>query len=238
MWLASAWTLPLCGGGRPQNRDGSAPPCSCCCILLLLRSTMVGAMRLQKKHSVCLGGGSPRPCLEVCAHSASASHTPAVMPMLLALAAVPHADWSIMLDKVKRGQEVVGRDRAVPIIIGDAAAPMVVVGCLVVKGVSGGIQECAAKIAAHAAAHLRTCCACAQPACMPALLLVLKQPSIGFCLTHPSLRDGPTAYTQAQTPWSVWPVAPLTVPPWWLAWWGPTPSCCNSWLSWACLKSR
>ena len=71
-----------------------------------------------------------------------------------------------MLDKVKRGQEVVGRERAVPIIIGDAAAPMVVVGCLVVKGGSNGIQECAAKSADHAAALLRACCACAQPACL------------------------------------------------------------------------
>lgn len=33
-------------------------------------------------------------------------------------AAEPRPDWSLLLDRVKRGQEAVGRERAVPMVVG------------------------------------------------------------------------------------------------------------------------
>lgn len=36
--------------------------------------------------------------------------------------AEPRADWSPLLDRVRRGQAAVGRERAVPIVVGKLAA--------------------------------------------------------------------------------------------------------------------
>lgn len=155
--------------------------------------------------------GSSRPAMSTCppTHPPSHTHThPCHRP------AEPCADWSPLLDRVRRAQEVVGADRAVPMVVGAFCS------------------ACPARPAPFCLDHQPPLVCCLLPWRRPC-------PPCGPHRQHPHPHSpAPPFSAQAPTRWWAWPAAPLTAPPWWPASCRPTRSCCASWRQWVCPRCR
>lgn len=212
IWPLS-WTPRLVS--EPTNPLGRGSPASLRGARGRARTAWLHRRQASLQRSLCSRPGPPSPLLTRPARSP--------LPYPPSCLAEPRPDWSPLLDRVRRGQEAVGAARAVPIVVGESPCSA---GCLLARAASASLCDAQGFLRQLSPAQLRS--RRRGTGAAPQARWPPPPPAPALPPPHP---QGPTR-------WWAWPAAPLTEPPWWLAWCPPTACCCASWRRWACRRCR